>query len=138
MSLPHQVRSSSAPKRGQYNTMINFSSISASPRLFKCVLGFGLQGRLIYICSLPATSSAVRPLISTVFCLLVEPRTILTMRRGTARRSASSATKASFAAPSTGGAVRWTFRFPCSHAMLFFALRGMTLTLISTMLPTSR
>src|SRR5712692_5229305 len=86
---------------------------------------------LAYVESLCFTSSNDIPDISTIFCLVVVPRTMLIERLGKPSRSASSATSASLAAPSTGGAVRRTFRFPCSHSMLFLLLRGTTFTEMS-------
>jgi len=90
-------------------------------------------------------SARVIPVISTIFCLLVAPRTMLILRLGRASLSASSAISASFAAPSTGGAVRRAFRLlassPCrlasrsSHSSIFLLLRGMTRTEMSTLLP---
>src|SRR5450755_355203 len=85
--------------------------------------------------SLRSTSSGVRSAISTVFCRLVSPRTMLMLRRGTERRSANRLSRAALAAPSTGGAVRRALSVPCSHASTFLLLRGMTRTAINIWLP---
>ncbi len=57
-------------------------------------------------------SSAVNPSISTLFCRAHSPLTIRTARRGTPRCFAISLTRPSFAAPSTGGALRRTSNRP--------------------------
>ena len=88
-----------------------------------------------YCLILRSISSIVMPAISIVFCRLVAPRTICIARFGTSRRSASNATNASLAAPSTGGAVKRALSMPCSHSRLFLLLRGMTRTVMSIHLP---
>ena len=85
------------------------------------------------------TCSAVTPAIATRFWRLRSPLTIRMSRLGTCRAAAKKATRASLAAPSTGGAATRTSSAPSrvpAHAVL--PARGMTRTSISTPAPVSR
>ena len=84
-------------------------------------------------------SSAVNPSISTLFCRAHSPLTIRTARRGTPRCFAISLTRPSFAAPSTGGALRRTSNRPSLiPANWVRDERGITRTGITTPSPVVR
>src|SRR5712692_37010 len=74
-------------------------------------------------------SSAVSPSTRIIFFRLVSPDAMVTEERGAFKRFAKNSMQASFARPSTGGAVRDSFRAsPSSPVMAFFLARGWTLT----------
>src|SRR5688572_29493458 len=71
------------------------------------------------------TRCSVTPSSSTTFVRELEPAIILTLRTGIPKVAASSSTNESLAAPSTGGAVRRTFKAsPCRPTIPLFDARG--------------
>src|SRR2546427_10846135 len=74
-------------------------------------------------------SSAVSPATRITFLRLVWPDAMVTDERGTFKRFAKNSMQASLARPSTGGAIRESFRAsPSSPEMAFFLAWGWILT----------
>jgi hypothetical protein len=74
-------------------------------------------------------SATDKPATRTTLFRLVNPAAILTDALGTFKSPAKNSTHASFAFPSTGGAVRETFNAsPTSPVIAFFLARGCTRT----------
>ena len=74
-------------------------------------------------------SAADRPVIRITFRRLVLPDAMVTEDRGSSNRFAKNSIQASFARPSTGGAVSDTLSAsPTSPAMQFLFARGCTFT----------
>ncbi len=81
-------------------------------------------------------SSAVTPATRITLFRLVSPDAMVTEERGTSKRFAKNSIQASFARPSTGGAVKASFSAsPNSPVMAFFLARGWTL--IAKVTPTA-
>jgi hypothetical protein len=85
------------------------------------------------------TSSADNPATRTTLFRVLAPDAILTEPRGTFKRFAKNSIQASFAFPSTGGAVSATLiASPTSLVIAFFFARGWSLTANVTLLGESR